>query len=134
MGCTRQSQTCNSFNRLATAQPSPATCRHRLLVTVRTWAPGVPHTLGHRQPRCSAPARLTARIKMNWCQLLIQDCFIAFNFVSSPAWMSTAPVMDFYSKAAQQALAGPPAAAGQGWGRHGQRVVTCCGLRNPPVG
>lgn len=59
---------------------------------------------GHRQPRCSATARLTARIKMNWHQLLIQDCFIPLNFVSSPAWMSTAPVMDFYSNVAQQAL------------------------------
>ena len=41
---------------------------------------------------------------MNWHKLLIQDCFIPFNLVSSPAWMSTALVMDFYSNVLKQAL------------------------------
>jgi hypothetical protein len=41
---------------------------------------------------------------MNWHKLLIQDCFIPFNLVSSPAWMSTALAMDFYSNVLKQAL------------------------------
>lgn len=52
---------------------------------------------------------------MNWHKLLIQDCFIPFNLVSSPAWMSTALVMDFYSNVLQQARrAGSRADAGAG--------------------
>jgi len=54
-------------------------------------------------PGARTEPAVTSRIKMNWHQLPIQDGFIPFNLVSSPAWMSTALVMDFHSAARQQA-------------------------------
>lgn len=57
-------------------------------------------------PGAQTEPGVTSEIKMNWHQLPLQDCFIPFNLVSSPAWMSTALVMDFCPNARQQPARG----------------------------